>query len=121
MPISELPIGFGQFLGFELQCLFEPQALTCFHGRDEYAAEAGKHAVRKREAVREDGRVLIATVAIAIFKLTNPSGGRCDRVINHLGDIEPPVGVPRDLDGARDVGLGGHELDCERRVGQGKG
>ena len=64
--------------------------------------------------------MLVTTVAVAVFQSPDPSRGRCDRIIDHLGDIEPAVFVPRDRHGARDLGLGGHELDREGRIGQRK-
>ena len=90
-------------------------------GRDEHAAEARQHAVGKRKPIGEDGRMLITTVAVAVFQSPDPSRGRCDRIIDHLGDIEPPVFVPGDRDRAGHLGLGGHQLDREGRVGQREG
>ena len=62
--------------------------------------------------------MLITTVAVAILQSPDPSRGRCDRIVDHLGDVEPPVLVPGDRHRAGDLGLGGHQLDREGRVGQ---
>ena len=78
---------------------------------DEHASEARQHAVGKRKAVGKDSRMLITTIAIAIFQSSDPARGRRDRVVNHLGDVESTVLVPGDRHRAGDLGLGGHELD----------
>ena len=45
-------------------------------GRHQHAAEAGQHAVRERQPVGEDGRMLITAVAVAVLQPPDPSRGR---------------------------------------------
>ena len=86
------------------------------------AVRAGRHdtAARRweKESVGEYCHMLISAIAITILETPDPPRGRCDRIIDHLGDIEASVFIPGDRHRARHVGLGGHQLDGQRRVGQ---
>ena len=85
---------------------------------DKHAAKAGQYAVRERQAVGEDGRVLVSAVAVAVLQHPDPARGCRGRVVEHLGHIEPPLLVPGDRHRAGHLRLGGDELDCQLGIGQ---
>ncbi len=86
-----------------------------------HAAVAGQYAVGKRQPVGEDGRVLVAAVAVAVLKTADSSGGCRGRIVEHLGDIHPSFLVPGDRHRTSHLRLGGDQLDRERGVGQHEG
>ena len=80
-------------------------------GRHEHATETGQHAVGKGQPVGEDRGTLVDAVAVAVFEPADPSGGRGDGIVDHLGDVEETLFVPGDRDRAGHLGLGGDQLD----------
>ena len=80
-----------------------------------HALPPGHHAGREAEAVEEDGRLVVAAVAVGVLQDADLAAGLAlavdpEGIVAHLDDPEPAVGAPVERDRVLHQRLGGDQL-----------